>query len=66
MTKQSHQPPATKIEPQDARVRQEDDFETQPDTIVEGKSLTNAELRQLAVEHHPPAEWFAGDEEDIF
>lgn len=39
----------------------DDDGET-----VKVESLTNAELRELAAKHRPPAEWFAGDEEDIF
>lgn len=33
---------------------------------VKIESLTNAELRELAAKHRPPAGWFEGDEEDIF
>ena len=37
--------------------REDDDGET-----VKVESLTNAELRELAAKHRPPAAWFEGDE----
>ena len=66
MSEQSRQVQTTKIEPRDAIAPREDDFRQDADTVAEGITLTNAQLRQLAAEFPPPAEWFAGDEGDIF
>lgn len=59
MSEQSHDAQTPKLEPRDATHPRDDDSGDGTDVVVEGKSLTNADLRELAAAHHSPAGWLA-------
>jgi len=45
---------------------EEEDGRGDGENVAQVGPLTNAELKQLAAKHRPPAEWFEGDEEGTF